>query len=195
MPDVDDVTGRLKNAMSAVESAQLPEALQAEALRLAFEALGPTSSPPDTNPTDTSKDSVKELPATQGSMTSDDFFSRLSKNADVDEEDLRDAFFFNGGKPGINLRPAELGANTKARAQTLTVLLAGAYTLGLGSTLSSTTVIEEAKRLQVFDSGNHSASVRELRTWLSYGGAGRIKEIRLKPAGEDEFRKRLLGDE
>lgn len=195
MADKENVAANLKEAYESVTAAGLPEHLQAEALRLAFDAV--TNSSARTSPRKKTKGKtpkrIESDPETDDTpvISEDAFFEQLSDGSEVPEATLRDVYFLDGkGKVGLNLRGQDLGNSMKARVISITTLLAGAYRLGMGTNVTAGAARDVAKTFQSLDR-NFATRVRDNPN-VSYTGPNRTKVIDLRAGAEEAYRDFVL---
>lgn len=191
MTEREAIVQRLKQANELV--AELPEHLQAEAFCLAFKELGsPAAVAAPTGDVSTQPKNVEKATkaADEGAITQDVFFAELSQASNVDEATLREIYYWDAGKVGLNLRGQDLGDSKKARMVSISTLLAGAYRLGLESELPVSHAQAVAETLHSLDASNFAKHIRSNPN-VTYTGPKRRKVLDLR-AGREENYKELV---
>lgn len=187
----DDIRSVLIDALSIVDSANIPSDLRGTAFAKAVDLLIGKDTPRIRRPS-------SELPAHHaGSSTS--WMQEVAGAIDRDPEELEQLFFAEDDEmPLVGINPTRLGSSAAERTRNVALLLAGVRQVGgIEHATTSELIRKECDRLGVFDTGNFGKTISGLKDWFNITGSGRSKVLRIKPGGRDAFRSligELLGD-
>ncbi|MEV4990020.1 hypothetical protein [Pseudarthrobacter sp. LMD1-1-1.1] len=135
-----DTTEQLAAAWDAVEKAGIPEHLHEVAFKAALSIQGVVLSPMNAaTPVSTGHHPTpdeRHEPEMAGSApvvqeSSNDFFSRFSRETGIDLDALEEVFYLHEGLPGLNVPARKLGASRSAQTRAATLAMTAAYHFGL----------------------------------------------------------------
>jgi hypothetical protein len=167
-----DTSQLLQEAWKAVEESGVPESLQEVAFREAVEHLrsGEASVSGSGGRKGQAGDRAagrkapspkkKDKPDGDGGIAPDEatFFSQLSEESGVEENDLRDVLNLSGSKVSVTPPTRKLGSNTSEQARTVIALVAGARSFGLlERPVDADAVRTELGRKGCYDPANFAA--------------------------------------
>jgi hypothetical protein len=202
-----EVEELLRRAKEAVEAAGIPEALQETAFKEAIAILRSpdgeqtaAAKPDAAARSDTAKrggakrttpkrSAAKAAAPKAGAKPIDldekEFFDRLAKESGVPQADLRDVLHLSATDGQVQVIPAtkDLGSNLSEQAKTVTVLVAGARSIG-ERPVDAAAVRAEVRRKNCYDAPNYSGKHLGRLKGFKAGSRG---EILLTSKWVDEF--------
>ncbi|HEV2889141.1 MAG TPA: hypothetical protein VGX28_02090 [Frankiaceae bacterium] len=190
-----DVQKLLSTAWQAVEQSGIPQELHEVALKEAISYLRSGSSAPP-HMRDQPGDRAGERQDEGGSgerrggdspSGEDAFFQQLAHESGVAEADLRDVLNLRqDGSVIVTVPTKDLGTSTAEQARTVTALVAGARSKGLGEKpVDADAVRAEVKRKGCFDQNNYAS--KSLGALKGFNSGANKKEIVLTSKWVSDF--------
>ena len=190
-----DVTKRLKAAWSAVDSADLPEHIQATALTLAYSDLAgrPPIAPGESRENSAVGERSGEAGPNEsgdngGNSTNKEFLDLLARKADMSTNRLAQVLVLHEGE--VELVPSErrLGPNSATRFRRVAELMVPALlVLSSASSVEASRIKQLGERYGARDQNrNFRKYVSDIRGY-SFVGTGRNRAFTLTPGWEGTF--------
>lgn len=194
----DEVSEILRRAYGAVETAGIPEHLQAAAFREAVNLLSPEPtqpapiSPPTPTPASVTAANGDSTPA----VSEEVMYARVAEHTGADAKRLERLVHMDEDGPRITLPGLRLGATNAEKTRVVAQVLTIFRGFGLGENDTPLEAIRnEVMRLKCYDSANFSAQLAKLDGFV-ITGSGQSRKIRAKSDGIGSFAalvERLVG--
>lgn len=191
----------LKEAWSAVETADLPEKIHEVAFREAVRLIAPpvgTSAQPGlvgklgrstsgANASGGSPGGNGEQSGNAITMSEGDLIQRVASGTGANPHAVETLIYLDDGVLRLNLPGIKLGKNSADRTRTIAAVFTVVRSFGLDEDDTSVELVrDEAQRLKCYDSANFSSQLKALQGFV-LKGSGNNRRIQAKGPGIKDF--------
>jgi hypothetical protein len=175
----DEVIIKVREAVKAVEEADVPEDLRATAFEKAFEALigvGQSAAGP-----------ISREPAAHLATAEGPSLAGIASRLGLDQALAEEVFYVDGDTLGLALAPSKFSPKKAAATQDIALLLAAGRQAGGWDEWTQVGHIRAACRdYGRFDAANFATTVRRMANVFSFRGKGRQLEVRVTRPGFEQ---------
>jgi hypothetical protein len=177
----DEVKEKMKEAVKAVQEANVPEDLRVIAFEKSFDALiGASESAAPPAPQDESRPQRLAVPTDGPSLAA------IASRFAIDRGSVEEAYYVDGETLGLAIAPSKFQRARAAATQQVALLLAAGRQAGGWDDWTAVSNIRAACRDYGFlDEANFATTIKRMGDVFSFRGRGRQVEVRVTRPGYD----------